>query len=318
MGDIIISNTQDNTDRAVAADWQDGCRLPGFEIEPGSALIIVTNLYVLAEELSVIKNTGAGHVMAVFDEDYVSYETGCRMDDIIGQLFGIRCKTLNTVKEHGYEYVISPSRITPYIKSVLSSVSYSRLILAENGAYDYLERDPGYRDILSRSELWLSCPESAAAAGYYKSVCQLWVDSTVLDRIKEHYSLWKYTDVDPVFFTSAVEEDFNMQYYAERTMKYIEKNYSGCTVYLKKHPRDTAEYRSDVVGLREIPQELPGQIVSGYFTGTKIYGNFSTVYMMDPDKSRSYILFDGKCSNRKYKRSCMAVDSSHLVDISLI
>ena len=260
-------------------------------------LLIVTNMFIVLQEVSVLKQLGMWKDNCLFTINpyYVkSKETyNNLLRDIRLILPNAEYADWRKLEVYNVDVAMSPSYLTQEMVLDLGRI-VDKLILVEDGNYDYFMHDEEFLFDTTEKDLYLWKPESAACAWLYKGVHGIEVDNAMLDfMLVTLYSeavkqLTKYS-MCPILFTSPLESDFEMLDSAEQIVHYLEQNYDG-TILIKRHPRDNADYHSAKLDFVEIERNVPGQFLDMYNKGIEIFTFPSTMCFMSANTSSMRIL----------------------------
>ena len=109
--------------------------------------------------------------------------------------------------------------------------------------------------------------------------------------------------IDIIFFTSPINVDFNYSDYQRKVIIFLEQNYKGKNIIVKRHPRDFLTYDSPLYNSHYVNFEIPGQIISDYYDCSKIYAYPSTVILFEKDIDKIQILKFHGIDNERYLNS---------------
>lgn len=274
-------------------------------------LFIITNMLVLAEELSAVSEKYDQCSIDQFfciNTDYVrSSSSATQLSEKIESIFpGFQQVQYAEAFEYAWDVIVSPSFIQKKLASVLTVNYPNSLLLVEDGTYDYLATEVKYQKFTKLADLYLSRPDLASAAVFYNSVHKLEIHPAILARImsawdKDLRIIHSLPCDTPIVFTSPLAEDYEMMNHSKKLLSYVEGQYAGQTVLLKKHPRDLQDYKSSVVTLQEVNSNVPGQFLDQMFTGPKIYEFPSTISFFSKNVAQSKIIHM-KSPNRAYNQ----------------
>lgn len=283
------------------------------------SLLVVTNIFVFFEELSALKYSKEHYdsIYVTFDRNYIKCNT--LVEELMGKIF----KSLEefnfidfeeAVQEY-WDNIICSSYITEYMYLHLSEMKYKDINFVEDGAYDYFGSEFCHGEMVRNHSLWLFSPNKSKYRSLFKRVNKIQLDNDLkykmMNLFPEINSTLKGISKDtPVVFTSPIKEDFGFNSFNKEVLDFIEKNYSGQEVVLKKHPRDMCNYSSNCVKFIETSKELPGQLLNFIFNGDKIYFFPSTVALMSDDLSKTKVIQFSNCTNEQYNNFYSEVKDS--------
>lgn len=147
----------------------------------------------------------------------------------------------------------------------------------------------------------------------YKDMRQLF-DFTATDmelyeritkRVYEKAESCDFESIDTVLFTCNLADFLSdVSEYEKKTVDYVSKN--GKNVLLKKHPRDITDYRfADAIGVQELDQSVPAEVILPYIKGKNIIFMQATSVMlyMNPKECDAECLYYSGLHDKSVKES---------------
>lgn len=251
------------------------------------SIIIGTNIFVFMEALSVVYKYGIHNIFVSIDPNYVK-----STDTAKALLIGMR-KLEDSVRyiEWGkvgtvdWKNMICPSYAPDAVKRVYEGMHIDKIILVEDGSYDYYTENMTNIDFMRGKELHLFRPKESIHPEYFKAIYRIKIGDTLMQKVMSIYKremqiISKLDKRSAVLFTSPLGTDFNSSTYVEETVKWLEDNINGTDIIVKKHPMDLAVYKSSKIRIMELNTTLPGQITDMYFNGLKVFTFPSTICFM--------------------------------------
>ena len=257
-------------------------------------LYIITNLFVLIEELSVVKDEKAYYTI---NDNYLKEKKEISvMKKKIKQMFPelIYIKFGDIDKQEWNEVALS-SYIDNESAKLYKCLRKKRYIFVEDGTYDYAQDDFLNADIVKESDVWLFDTISAKSISFFKSAQNLYLEEKYFARLRESYkvelkSLYNIVEGLPIIFTSPLHEDYGMEGYINKIIDYLENIYPINTqILIKRHPRDKEEYKSLKLSFIECEKSIPGQLIDRMSYAEKYYFQPSTILFTTPNMMNSRI-----------------------------
>lgn len=274
-----------------------------------NVLLLVTNIFIVLEEIyAIIQEYGLNGINLYYyiDRDYNKTE------ERVNQLKeDIRIFDLQEYEEDkDIEVLVGVSNITDYESDFIRKVNPNKVILVEDGSYDYVaDGSKEHSEIKKDSLLYVFRPNAVMGAKYYREVKGFEIRNSIIDKLCEYYKrqfdiLNKIEEDAILLFTTPMSNDFGYESNKE-TIDWVERNYPNKIVYVKKHPRDVTQYNSNKLDLRFCPNNIPGQIICQLVKGKKIFEYPSTITLMTDDDENVTILEYKKLEDRNedYKRA---------------
>lgn len=262
-------------------------------------LVVVTNIFVFLEELLVINQLFIGNESIYFtiNIDYVkSREVKNKLiSDIYKTGLNLEYITWGKIQDIKWDIMLCSSYLSDVTYEKLSKVKYKQNILVEDGSYDYFVTDLSHMNFLKNKILYLFRPQDCAARYVYKDIRAFKQDRRLQRLIIEVYSnqlneLKSLSLNTPILFTSPLDSDFSMKDMYKQTLKFIDYNFRGQTLIIKKHPRDLCDYNSKYVNIINCSTNIPGQILDMMFNGIKLFTFPSTICFMSGKVDKMLIL----------------------------
>lgn len=260
-----------------------------------SSLYIIQNLNIFLEEV-LVKEPEEGDFYTL-NPHYVRIESAAGTLKKKTESF---CPALSfipygDIAKHHFQKVFISSNVEEAYAPEIESVPAEEILLVEDGTYDYNdteERAEFYRG----KKLYLYDTVNAGTRTREALVLPLVRNKEIEDRfealfMEELKPIRELGRMTPVLFTAPLREDCHAKTEdLERAIRFLEKRLGPCTVILKKHPRDSFSYHSDILHFVECSQSVPGQLLDMHFAGDKYFFSASTVGAASTPESRFYAI----------------------------
>ena len=260
-----------------------------------SSLYIIQNLNTFLEEV-LVKEPEEGDFYTL-NPHYVKIESTAR---VLREKVEEFCPALTflpypDLKKRHFQKVYISSCIEEAYAPEIESVPAEEILLVEDGTYDYNdteERAEFYRG----KKLYLYDTVNAGTRTRESLVRPLVRNKEIEERFEALFTeeLKPIRDLGrmtPVLFTAPLLEDCDAKAEdLERAVRFLERRLGPCTMILKKHPRDSFSYHSDILHFVECSQSVPGQLLDMHFTGDKYFFSASTVGAASTPESRLYAI----------------------------
>jgi hypothetical protein len=279
------------------------------------AILVVSNLQIFVEEMSVVKQNNLDRCDLFYTTDpayvkknEIKESLKLDIDNLNLGLKFIEFEALSENKE--WDYVIHTSSIYEESSFNIIKELKGKRFLVEDGTYDYCCSEPKHQEYLKKSELYLYMPEKALAVDCYLSVNKIEKDIELFDRIVKSYTENSGTDVfdlpkfTPVFFSTPLT-DFNVPDYGSKVAEFLDKIYGDSDIIIKKHPRDVVDYPTKRCRIHECPRNLPGQFLYDYMSGDKIFSFPGTIIF---GREEEAILVEVLGGEDEYHKACDSVE----------
>lgn len=257
-----------------------------------SALSIINNEFNLFTLLYIYYDLDIVSSDTIINIDYASELGQSRLNKLLYQ--NKTFKLRNPKKE--YEYVFAPSNMTKYIFEILDSIHYQKLILIEDGTYDYTKNvvtnaytKHAIKYVFNKSLIKIPACQELRQVKLDKSVNLSSVFQYELDYIHN-----LNINAAAILFTAPMEADFGMKI-KNKVEDYFDKIYPGDTILIKKHPRDFGYYHFQKCKGIELPTSIFGQLLVNEIECLQYYEFPSTTIIsaMNPQQLRLF-QFDTK------------------------
>ena len=265
-------------------------------------LVVITNIFVFLEETSVIKQLGLArnNVYYTINPNYVKSRTTKNnlIHDINRLGLGLEYITWGKINESTWDVMLCSSYAGDGTYDKLVHTRAKVNVLVEDGSYDYFTEDVSHPDFVRGKNLFMFRPQNSAAGSIYRSVRPIKVDSDIQRRIMNLYSdqLRVFNSLpngSSILFTSPLASDFGIMDHEKQAVEFMEKNFRGRVVIIKKHPRDLSEYKSRHLDIVECSTNVPGQILDILFT-------FPSTICFMRGKVNDMLLLRMKTHNKSY------------------
>lgn len=274
-------------------------------------LIIVTNIFVFFEHISVLKekysSTVGLEVYFCMDRGYIKSVQVAK--DLYKRINKVcpRFVMINNEKavKMSWDVAMCASYISDELNKTLRRLRCKKICYVEDGTYDYIGDDIIYTDLTVNNELWVFSPARAKNRECYKKVNRMQFSNETMHEMRmafpEIEKLKRITDATTaIVFTSCIAEDYGYEEYREKAISVINKMYKGKTVIIKKHPRDTTNYISKEVNTIEVPRNIPGQLLNMEYKGSKMYMFPSTIAYTDSNLEKAVVVRFRDCKDTRY------------------
>ena len=205
--------------------------------------------------------------------------------------------------ENSYDTIICMAYINDYLYDILQKVDYNKLILLEEGIYNYLNPkiEEKYIKLHNEAILFVNDTKNVSNKELFKEIKRIKKDQNILE---EYINALNYNNlpdnIDIVFFTSPIDIDFEYKDYKRDVIKYLEDKYSGKRILIKNHPRDHLRYDSPLYETFYVDFGMPGQIISKKYDCEKVYAYASTVILSEDNVNNILILQLKNIKKEKY------------------
>ena len=278
-----------------------------------SNLYIIQNMMIFIEEC-MIKEPEYGDSF-IINTNYLKNENDInKLRLLIKKIYPyIIEKDINIVKDE-YNYIYSSSNLKS-INNVLDNIIYKEHILVEDGLYDYLDNNDNVYD---NKMIYVFYPDyiNNNIKRNAKKIYKLDLNNIPM-RFKLYFlnelSVYKENKKGiPVLYTRPLKEDYNLSNNViNKALQYLDNNYNE--IYIKKHPRDLLEYKSDKLKIIEINKNIPSQIIDIYFAGPKYFLLPDTTFFETKGNNKNIL----KISNdKKYLNDFDIFNNVKFIDIN--
>lgn len=250
------------------------------------ALLVVTNMWIYFEELSVIRQLGYTiedfDVSILIDKKYNQYPV-IRMQlskDIKAITPSAEFVEQREIESSEFYLKLAPTFLHEQTMALFNSVNANQSYLVEEGISDYTDGVPRQREAC----VFLTDAQKAVNTGGYYCVDPLIPDLRLLDSFVHYYELqdqavFNLPVTTPILFTTPLERDFGIKGVLEKTKDAL-GDLCSVPIIIKPHPRDNTVWDFGSICL----STCPGQILNMLFCGNKYYMYESTVGMNDRNK----------------------------------
>lgn len=286
-------------------------------MELKKSLYVIQNIFIFLEECFVKEPANSDYY--TFNPLYVKdKKTHEKLTDYVKTLYPeLHYIDFDAAAKETWECIY----ISSYFANKLNELNKficEEMILVEDGLFDYIPNMENY-SLYNGKKVYLFKPDSASKLAKQGEVLPLYKKPEVTDKFFKLFNkeISKFNNLDkklPILFTSPLEEDFNATAKdMQKLVTYLEDKYSGQTIILKKHPRDTFIYKSDKIKFIDCDKNVPGQIIDKMFTGEKIYLFPSTVsFMSGADAKITYI--NALPLNDEYNKVFVNISKSEILN----
>lgn len=234
-----------------------------------------------------------------------------------------KCKKLiqDAIGDYNYDLAVVPTDVGMLCGAFIAQGKEKEVVILEDGIEDYLERKSGHilkhlNNVNEIAGYLLAKMGYANPQMYYKlnttKYCKKYVNRPermkyLLYRQVEQLGEMKFTDLniynmlikntfnietdslkaDLVLFTTTLNEYVSDdRIIANQVVNYINKNFKGKSILVKRHPRDKKEYLFDSsISVKEIDGKIPAEILL-----KEIKSEY--VFLMGPS---NIVIFGGEC-----------------------
>lgn len=195
--------------------------------------------------------------------------------------------------EWGTVYIAS--NVTESYREEIENLKAQEIILVEDGNFDYGNDEKEY-PFYRGKKLYLYDAANAGNRARTAHVLPIVRDAEIEERFtglfqEELEPIRSLSSAAPVLFTAPLMEDLKAEPSdLEKVIRYLEKRLGPCTMVLKKHPRDSFQYQSDIINFIDVGQNIPGQILDRLMMGDKYFLSASTVGASGAPGSRYYAI----------------------------
>lgn len=223
----------------------------------GKRLFVITNLWVFLEECSVIEE-GDGMTNYGYFSPLYPVDCDAAAEKIRALMPGIIFCDLPALQY--WDTIISPSGIG---NGTLFDFDATQYVLVEEGLSDYaVPADEMFSKVIrSRCSIYTWHKLPCKTEALYLSAGILPVNQSIfrqgMDLFREDIEKAKQYDI--IFLTDPLDCDFGLD--IGDVVKKIERDYPWQKILVKPHPRDTYQYRSDIVKFETISTETPAELI---------------------------------------------------------
>ena len=265
-------------------------------------LCIVTNIFIFSEQMSVLNKLGvrqSDRINYIIDKDYnKNNERVAHLIFDIKHIFNNAVLIDKLDNINNYDYILTVSHITDYVFNILKYVKdiQSKLILVEDGGYDYTDKiDKDYPIIKREVPVYVFRPSQIENKLVYKEINTLRIDDKIIENMFKYYkndlsNTLKNNVNSTILFTSPIDDDFGYNKSVQSIIEFMENNLGNNDVIIKRHPRDHSKYYSDKLNFTFCPNNIPGQLLCKLFTGNKLFMYPSTIAYMLEDNSQTTVI----------------------------
>lgn len=279
-------------------------------------LFLIQNLMIFMEECFVFlpKETDFFTINPYYVKNL---DTLSSLKKDINRLFpSLKFISYSNIFKSPWNNILMSSYAPEMMQQELNTLDANEIILVEDGLFDYISGENNYL-FYKNKDLYLFRPQLASLQANQSHVNALIVTDNVINRFnsvfsKEISELSQLNPKTPVLFTTPLNEDFGSEEIITKDiLSYIERTFSPERMVIKKHPRDTFEYKSNSIEIVECNQNIPGQLLDRIFDGLKIFLFPSTVSFMCGELS-DIVFLNVMPDNKKYSEAFKKITESEL------